>query len=228
MDKEILQWFIDEANNGNVKAMESLAFFYSDGYKVEKDDAKAYKYFKMAAEKGNIRAKYMVGMLYEKDTALATTYISEAADAGFAKAQYEMGLMYKDRKIGFFGNDKKAFKYFEKASKQGHGWAQIELVDAYLLGIGVRQNLQEGIFWLSCAYCHGLSGKSSDIDVGNAAVERINSLIHSEVPGGSERIEQMVEEVKKRYPQYIKEPEFIKKDELIRLCEVEEILKKNI
>ena len=207
---ETVQSFINKANNGDIEAMEILGSCYLYGEGVEKDDIKAHKYFLMAAEKGSIPARYMVGMDYltgegvQKNISSAETYIKSAADAGYAKAQYILGLMYKQGEIGFFGTDKKAFKYFEKAAMQGLGKAQIELGDAYLMGIGVRENLSQGIFWLACAYLHGYLKDDAEIDIANEAVERLNSLIHSGVPGGQERIDAVIEEVRTRYPQYIK------------------------
>lgn len=207
MDGKI-QTIINKANSGDVRAMEILGDCYLHGEGVKKDDAMAHKYYRMAAEKGSIPAHYMVGMDYltgegvQKNISSAETYIRVAADAGLARAQYILGLLYKNEGIGFFSQDKKAFKYFEKAAKQGHGKAQVELSDAYMGGIGVKANLSEGLFWLACAYLHG----KNDADVGNAAVERLNSLINSGVPGGKERIDDIMDDVKSRYPQYIKEP----------------------
>lgn len=207
MDERV-QNIINKANNGDVNAMVIVGNCYLRGKGVRKDDSLAHKYYMMAAERGSIPAKYMVGMDYltgegvRKDISYAETYIKSAADAGFAKAQYMMGMMYKNELIGMFSIDKKAFTYFEKAAKQGLGKAQIELGDAYIGGIGVRANLGEGLFWLACAYLHG----RNDPDVGNAAVERLNSLVNSGVPGGKERINDIMDDIRLRYPQYIKEP----------------------
>lgn len=207
MDRKI-QEIMDRANNGDVKAMEMLGDCYVHGIGVNKDDVMAFKFYMMAAERGSIPGKYMVGMSYltgegvQKSISSAESYIRAAADAGFAKAQYILGLMYQNEEIGFLARDKKAFKYFEKSARQGHGNAQIELGDAYLGGIGVKADLGEGLFWLVCAYLHG----EDDAEVGNAAVERLNSLIHSGMPGGRERVDDVMNDIKTHYPQYTKEP----------------------
>ncbi len=205
---EEIQNMIDRANAGDVKAMEILGDCYLYGEEVKKDDVMAHKYYMMAADRGSIPAKYMVGMDYltgegvQKNISCAETYIRAAADAGMAKAQYILGLMYQHEDIGFWATDKKAFQCFEKAAKQGHGKAQVKLSDAYMVGAGVKADLSKGLFWLACAYLHG----KNDADVGNAAVERMNSLIHNDVPGGRERIEDMISYVKSNYSQYTKEP----------------------
>lgn len=203
-----IQEIMSKANKGDVKAMEMLGDCYLYGEGVKKDDVKAHKYYMMAAEKGSIPAKYMVGMDYltgegvSKNVSCAETYLTAAANAGLAKAQYILGLMYQNGEIGFFSQDKKACQYFEKAARQGHGKAQIALGDAYLEGAGVKQNLGQGLFWLTCAYLHG----QKDAEVGNAAVERLNALINDNVPGGKERIDDIMDDIKMHYPQYIKEP----------------------
>lgn len=205
---EKIQEMINKANNGDVKSMEILGDYYLYGVEGKKDYIMAHKYYMMAADKGSIPGKYMVGMGYltgegtQKSIVNAEKYIRAAADAGYAKAQYILGLMYQSEEIGFWARDKKAFQYFEKAACQGHGRAQIELSDAYLGGIGVKTDLYEGLFWLACAYLHG----TQDADVGNAAVERLNDLMRIGVPGGRERIDDIIERVKTYYPQYIKEP----------------------
>lgn len=207
MDERV-QNMINKANNGDVRAMEILGDCYLRGEGVKKDNAMAHKYYMNAAEGGSIPGRYMVGMDYltgegvQKSISSAKIHIEIAADAGLAKAQYILGLMYKNGEIGFFAKDKKAFKYFERAARQGHGKAQIELSDAYMGGVGVKANLGEGLFWLACAYLHG----KSDNEVGNAAVERLNALIRGNVPGGRERIDDIMEDIKSHYPQYIKEP----------------------
>lgn len=203
-----IQGLIGKANNGDVMSMEILGDCYVNGYGVEKDEATAHKYYMMAAERGSIKAKYMVGMDYllgegvKKSTIIAETHIKAAANAGYAKAQYMMGLLYQNEEITcIFSKDKKAFSYFEKAAVQGHGKAQIELSGAYFGGVGVKANLGEGLFWLVCAYLHG----DNDAEVRDEALEKLNGLIHSGVPGGRDRINGIINDVKAHYPQYIKE-----------------------
>lgn len=60
----------------------------------------AEKYWKMAADKGNIDALYALGILYEDADKLdlAEKYYKLAADKGDADAQYNLGVLYDDQK----------------------------------------------------------------------------------------------------------------------------------
>lgn len=69
--------------------------------------------------------------------------------------------------------------------------------DAYLEGVGVKQNLGQGLFWLTCTYLH----RKKDAEVGNAAVEKLKALINDSVPGGKERINDIMDDIKTNYHQ---------------------------
>ena len=188
------------AEAGNVDAMLVLADAYNSGkYNLEKDDSSSFVYYKKAADTGHSMGEFHVALRYQdgtgtkKNTKLAIEYMRSSAEKGFANAQYFMGLYYKDNIIKGFGREKKAFKYFLKAAEQGVADAQEILGDIYFLGEGVAKDLDNSVFWLSCAFLQGKEG----------AQRRLEHLIEQNIPGGRPYIVDMIEDVKKNYKHYI-------------------------
>ena len=66
----------------------------NNGIGVDKDPSRAFKYYLQAAEKGNIRAQYCVGVYYfngdgiEEDCKLAIAWFKKAAENGDLDAQF--------------------------------------------------------------------------------------------------------------------------------------------
>ena len=54
-----------EAEKGNVDSMVEIAEMYCSGTTIEQDDQICGMWMKRAAEKGHIRAQYMLGRMYE-------------------------------------------------------------------------------------------------------------------------------------------------------------------
>lgn len=200
MSKDI-QCLIDEADLGDVEAMVNVADCYLHGWYVEQDDVKANKYYKMAADKGNAGASFMYGLGYltgegvEKDMRQAVKYIRYAAEKDYANAQYIMGTLYYNEEAYKYLQDNKKVYYFTQAAKQGHAKAQLALGNLYIIE---EEDLNEGLFWLVCAYMQDNSPEES-----SAAKDRIDTLVNSGMPGGKARVEQVMAEVRKKYPQYI-------------------------
>lgn len=205
---EDLKNLINKAENGDIDAMAMVGDCYDRGLYTEKNLQEAHKYYKMAADKGHIHASIMVaidllnGIGTAKDKKTGTKYLQIAADGGAAYAQYLLASLYQVGEIGFLGREQKAMKYFEMAAKQGDARSQIELADMIMLAKKTNYTLDDIVFWLSCAYLHGkTSAKES-----NDALQRLNNLIGSGIPGGKARIEKMVDEVKRNYQSYIENP----------------------
>lgn len=205
---EGLKNLIAKAEHGDVEAMVMVGDCYNRGFHAEQDDSKAHTYYKMAADKGHPEASFMVGLDYligsgvKKNKTAAAKYMQTAADKGVANAQYMLGSLYKTGEIGVFFKDQKAVQYYERAAKQGHAKAQVELGDTNIMNHGAQYTLEKGIFWLVCAYLHGNDAKKES----NEAMDRLNVLLKQGLPGGKERIEKVIASVKANYPQYIKNP----------------------
>lgn len=210
---EGFQNLLTKANQGDAEALAMIGDCYSKGFHTEKDDEKAHEFYLRAAQSGNLRAEFMVGLDYltgngvKQDVKLAATYLKNAADNGIANAQYLVGKLYKEKVIkdgmlSVLAKDLKANLYFEKASKQGHAKAQIELACYYLAGDSKSIQLEKGLFWACCAFMHD---KQADAEA-DQAQNILNDMIRAGLPGGKRRLDKMMETIRKKYPQYIQNP----------------------
>ncbi|SHK93502.1 tetratricopeptide repeat protein [Hespellia stercorisuis] len=207
---EGLKNLVTKAEQGEVDAMVIVGDCYNRGLHTEKNDQEAHKYYKMAADQGHVQASLMVaidllnGVGTVQDKKLGTKYLQIAADGGVAFAQYLLASMYKLGEIGFFGREQKAMKYFEMAAKQGDAKSQIELADLIMLAKKSNYTMDDMVFWLACAYLHGLNKQAEEES--RAALQRLNHLISRGMPGGKALVEKTFEDVKKNYQGYLKNP----------------------
>ncbi len=206
---EGLKNLVAKAESGDIEAMVMVADCYNRGFHTAQNDSKAQAYYKMAADKGHAVAAFMVSLGYLNGTGVrksksdAVKYMQFAADHGVANAQFVLGTLYKSGEVGLFFKDQKAVHYLEMASKQGHAKAQISLGDMNITNSGSLFTLEKGLFWLICAYMHGNSAKEESQN----AMERLNTLLKSGLPGGKDRIDQIIATIKQKYPTYIKNPQ---------------------
>jgi len=69
-------------------------------YYTDENFTEAFKYFKFAADKGNLNAQFNLGIMYVnglggiQDYSEAIRYLKLAADQGVVGAQYALGQMY--------------------------------------------------------------------------------------------------------------------------------------
>lgn len=205
---EGLKNLVQEVEQGDVDAMVMVGDCYNRGLYTEKDDQQAHKYYKMAADKGHVDASLIVaidllnGIGTVKNKKLGLKYLQAAANGGVAYAQYLLATLYKAKEIGLWGREQKAMKYFELAARQGDAKPQIELADMIMLTKKTKYTMNTAVFWLVCAYLHG----KQDEDESNDALQRINYLIDKGLPGGKSCIEKTLDDVKRNYQVYLKNP----------------------
>lgn len=142
------------------------------------------------------------GIGTSKDKKMGTKYLKIAADGGAAFGQYLLASMYKRGEIGFWGREQKAMKYFEMAAEQGDAASQVELADMIILAKKSKYTMNDVVFLLVCAYLHGDQAEKES----NIALQRINQLINNGMPGGKARIEKMLDDVKRDYQGYLRNP----------------------
>ena len=74
--------------------------YYRGGRGVPRDDAKAVKWFRLAAKRSDAIAEFNLGVMYAEsqgvpqDNAEAVKWYRQAADQGNARAEYNLGLWY--------------------------------------------------------------------------------------------------------------------------------------
>ena len=135
--------------HGNMEAITKLGKMYYDGDGVEQDTDQAFYWFKQAADRGNAKAQFNLGVLY-RDKSIdspmdnydeqAFRYFLMSAENGDLNGQYAVGRMYELGVKGFRGSgwstqyvnvipkDRgKAVYWYKKAAAQGHSKAQEEL-----------------------------------------------------------------------------------------------------
>jgi hypothetical protein len=98
---------------------------YGNGQGVPRDDEAAVKWYRRAAEQGNDRAQYSLGLMcingqgIQQDYKEAMKWFRKAAEQGFASAQFDLGVMYHNGE-GVSQDYVQAFKWFNIAGENGN------------------------------------------------------------------------------------------------------------
>jgi len=133
------------AEQGDVKAQESLGVAYLRGAGVPQDYKKAFWWLKRAAEKGNVDAQREFGNLYREGKGVSRNYKEAlawfrlAGRNGDPLAQHMAGLMYQTGE-GVNQSFAQAARWYRSAAKQGLFLSEKALGRLYSLGKGVTQN----------------------------------------------------------------------------------------
>lgn len=127
-----------------------------------KDPYKAFKAYKLSAEKGNKESMFMLGIMYakgdgtEKDMEKSADMFEHAAGLGHISAQNYLGIAYLEGK-GKKQDYNQAIKLFMKSAKSGHRQAQYNLGNIYYNGFGVKQDYKEALKWYRQSAAQGNS-----------------------------------------------------------------------
>ena len=90
---------VKEAKQGNAKAQYKLALMLGTGNGAPKNEAEAFKWYRLAAEQGIAEAQYLLGTMLAngrgvpQNEAEAVKWYRLAAEQGYAPAQGNLGLM---------------------------------------------------------------------------------------------------------------------------------------
>ena len=114
------------AEAGDADAQYMLGKMYYNGKGVDKDDAEAEKWYRLASEQGYAAAQYGLGRMYksgngvEKDITEAVKWYILAAEAGNADAQFRLGFMYSlGKQEGVERDNVEAVKWYILAAESG-------------------------------------------------------------------------------------------------------------
>ncbi len=133
---------------------------YANGEGIDKDEKEAVRWFRLAAEQGDVEAqRYLAfALLHGRgvpvDIAEGIRRLRLAADAGDAPAQREMGYHHAVGS-GVALDETQAVHWFRLAADQGDAIAQYDLGYALANGYGVPKNPTEAIDWYRVAAEHG-------------------------------------------------------------------------
>lgn len=109
---------------GDSNKQYQLGFMYESGQGIQKNDTKAFEWYKKAATQGNPSAQFNLGVMYlegrgtEKDDDKAFESFSMAAIQGLDVAQFNLGVMYTEGR-GVEKNEVKASEWYNRAAEQG-------------------------------------------------------------------------------------------------------------
>ena len=140
----------------DVETQFHLGVSYANGLRVPKDDVEATRWFRMAAEQGNMFAQnalgahYAAGIGVSEDDAEAVQWWLLAAEQGLALAEFNLGLKH-DSGEGVPQDHAEAARWFRLAAEQGHLGAQEFLGAKYWIGMGVVQDYVQSHMWLHLA-----------------------------------------------------------------------------
>ncbi|MDO8605148.1 MAG: caspase family protein [Phaeospirillum sp.] len=143
---------------------------YAIGKEVPKDEEKAARLFRKAAESGLAHAQHNLGVMYEngrgvpQDYAEAVKWYRKAADQGYATAQFNLGGMSYNGQ-GVPQDYAEAVRCYRKAADQGNAEAQYNLGIMYQSGQGVPQDYAEAVKWYRKAADQGNAGAQYNLGV---------------------------------------------------------------
>ncbi|XP_030897665.1 protein sel-1 homolog 2 [Leptonychotes weddellii] len=149
--EKALYYFLKAAKAGSANAMAFIGKMYLEGNAAApQNNATAFKYFSMAASKGNAIGLHGLGLLYfygkgvPVNYAEALKYFQKAAEKGWPNAQFQLGFMYYSGS-GVWKDYKLAFKYFYLASQSGQPLAIYYLAEMYATGTGVLRSCRTAV-----------------------------------------------------------------------------------
>ena len=128
-----IRWYKKVAKDYSYpSAQNNLGHMYRGGKGVPKDDKKAVKWFRLAAEQGDALGQNALGNMYDtgrgvpKDDKESAKWRTLAAEQGNSQSQYNLGVMYENGK-GVLKDYKTAVKWYRLAAEQGYAPAQKNL-----------------------------------------------------------------------------------------------------
>jgi uncharacterized protein len=148
------------AEAGDARALSILGLLhYYGGRGVMPDYQEAAKWFRRAADQGDVAAPLYLGIMFAggqgvpQDHAEAAKWFRRAADQGDAAAPLYLGIMFAGGQ-GVPQDHAEAAKWFRRAADHGNAEAMYNLGLAYATGLGVSLDNVSAHMWLNLAAAH--------------------------------------------------------------------------
>jgi TPR repeat protein len=138
----------------------AIGNMYSVGRGVEKDERRAFEWFRNGAEADDPASQFTLGQIYEngrgvpQDYSEALRWFHKAADQGLAEGQDSVGYFYSAG-LGVAKDDAEAVIWMRKAAEQGMAIAENNLAAMYVSGRGATKDPAEALMWYQRAGRHG-------------------------------------------------------------------------
>jgi hypothetical protein len=122
------------------------------GQGVPQDEAAAVRWWKKAAEQGDVTAEGNLGTAYglgigvPKDTVESLRWHTKAAENGNAASQFSLGMFYLQGN-GVPKDEAEGVKWLRKSADQGNAAGEFWLGTAYYSGTGVAKDTAEALRW---------------------------------------------------------------------------------
>jgi len=175
-DIKVIQDLKAKAMKGERDAQRDLAMAYGEGEGVAQDYAEAAKWFRKAAEQGDMFSQFATGSNFEqgqgvaKDLAEALRWYRKAADQGYARAQFNVGNSYYHG-LGVTRNYAEAIKWYRTCAEEGDvlvaGRALYGLGFCHANGQGVTKNLVEAYAHYDLAGATVADARAGLLDLGS-------------------------------------------------------------
>ena len=163
------------AEAGDSAAQTLVAEILSRGLGVARDEAKAAKWYQLAAEQGVPEAQFQYALLLldgrfvKKDPQGAYALMQAAAEAGNRLAQFNFAQLLIDRERGEAGMAK-AVSYYQRAADGGLADAQYAMSQIYANGVGgKKRDDAEARRWLLLAARQNFD--TAQVDLGTWLIE---------------------------------------------------------
>ncbi len=154
--EQALSEFTYLADEGEGIASYYLGKMYEEGLGVPVDEVKAVEYYQRAANLYNVDATYKLADILLNEAvdlddpkiAGGIAYLKKAAYAGQPDALYQLGEIYSKGEL-VQKEYKYAFGYYLMGALKGDKKSQYKLSLMYLTGLGIPQDYENGLKWLS-------------------------------------------------------------------------------
>lgn len=140
--------FTAMAQQSDTELLETAIQYYEYG-----ENEKAFEYFQLSANEGNVDAQFFLGACYdeaigvEQDYQQAVKWYRKAAEQGQSHAQASLGLCYREGQ-GVYQSFEQSVYWFILSAEQGNEYGQLYLGISYALGEGVDEDENMAIHWL--------------------------------------------------------------------------------
>lgn len=197
---KMINLFETSAKANYLPAVLALGDMYEHGKGTDQHLNNAVKYYRQAAEMGDVNTQFKVGSIYLEnndfhDIKKAAKYLTAAAEQNHIVAQYKLGTILIDGE-GDLKNPMRAVQLFIKAANKNVLRAQVSLGAVYADGVsGIKPNPTLAYHWLLLAKKRGVPEK-----VFLVIQPRINRLEQDLSAEKRKNAEVWVEQWMKRHP----------------------------
>ncbi len=157
------------ANAGDPYAAWVLGKFYEGGRRVSRDQAQAERWYREAAARGYVQAKYHLSLIEKRGWpefhSQEVKWLKEDAEAGIVEAQHALGTYHRFGR-GVRLSASEAAKWWKLSARRGYATSQARLALLYLKGDGVPRDEARAYAWINLAAANLLPSAVKDIVVG--------------------------------------------------------------